>query len=292
MTGSTNDHTTASHPTGITPSTATTTSTATVPTKTTPLAPAPGPTAQPTTTAAPGTTAFLQPTPIPAPGMRGGIFPRPGNDDVEIGRLSPTPPMPQPGAVPFLPRETGTGPSSRASSVNPNDTLPPTPNPEQPQPYPPQMRMPMLLARDIPKSTMPLPPGEHRMHGEQEVRPTTHLPLDDRSGGRTATTSVEGVLLPTPTDYHNALPSQPVQEASYTAAKRGGDVHPSGYKQDSEAMEKPRYYGNEGSGGSEVHGGETLLGKLGKWVEGINSKVAETGITGNAKEEEKGKGME
>ncbi|KAI5847684.1 hypothetical protein DFP73DRAFT_525101 [Morchella snyderi] len=275
MTELTTEKPTASHPTGVTPSTATTTTSTTstaeeAPTRTTPLAPEPP----------------LQPTPIPAPGIHGALF------HGETGRHSPTPAIPQPGAIPFLPKETaapGTGPSSRCSSVNPNDTLPPTPNCGPAEPYPPQMRLRENMAPT--RSTLPLPPGA-RMQGEQEVRPTTHLPVDDHIG-RPATMNIA-----VPTEYHNALLSRPVQEPSYTAARRSAEVHPSGYKQNSEAMEKPRYYGvqnenenkneNEKDGRGDGNGEETLLGKLGKWMEGLNNKIVETGITGDTK----GKGKE
>lgn len=60
--------------------------------------------------------------------------------------------------------------------------------------------------------------------------------------------------------------------------RRSGEVHQGGYKQDEGAMEKTEEKGGE----------ETLLGKLGKWVEGINSKIVDTAIAGDVK----GKGKE
>lgn len=141
---------------------------------------------------------------------------------------------------------------------------------------------PLPVVRDTGKSTA----SQH----EHEVRPTTHLPLDDtheKKKERVATTTTESVLLPTPTEHHNALPSRPAQaqgvEASYSAARRSGEMHPSGYKQNEGAIERPYYGGQEGGEGEE-----TLLGKLGKWVEGINSKIVDTGIAGDVK----GKGKE
>lgn len=92
----------------------------------------------------------------------------------------------------------------------------------------------------------------------------------------TTTTTTATAATTTTTARPGAVPSMPVETGQPNPYARAAY---SGYRQNTSAMEPPFQ--------QQEPAGETLLGRLGRWVDAVNSRLVETRIAGDAK----GKGV-
>lgn len=106
-------------------------------------------------------------------------------------------------------------------------------------------------------------------------RPTTTAPA--------AEPHVEEAVRPPPA-RPGAVPSLPAE----TGVPYQPSFRASEYRQNPNAMESPRQWQRQQQEEEEEEASETLLGRLGKWVESVNSKIAQSRIAGDGN----GKGNE